>query len=67
MRWARVLDYFRRSTDRIDVVPSNPEQATTLSRADAVLEHPRIKAILSERDKQLRDSFARADRRLAGR
>jgi hypothetical protein len=67
MNLRRVIEYLRRSTDRTDVVPADQKQADTLQRADELLENPRIKAILSERDRQLRASFARADRRLAGR
>lgn len=63
-----MLDHLRRSTDpAVKVVPSDPRQAATLEKADAILANPRIKAILSERDRQMRESFARADRRLAGR
>lgn len=64
----RVIDQLRRRTDPpVPVVPVNPQQAQTLNRADEILANPRIKAILSERDRRLRESFARADRRLAGR
>lgn len=67
MSWMRrVLELLGRS-DPSPVVPANPEQAQTLQRADAMLENPKIKAILSERDRQLRASFQRANARIGGR
>lgn len=47
------------------IVPNDPEQAKLLARADAILEDPRIRHILDERDRQLRGSALRANARLA--
>ena len=63
----RVVDFLLQRSAPARVVPENPEQARILARADATLEDPRIRRILSRRDRELRASFARAEQRLSGR
>lgn len=46
---------------------ASPEQQHTLERADAYLAKPEIRALLAKRDSDMRASFDRANRRLAGR
>ncbi len=67
------MTFLRRMLDRalgrhhaapVPVVPANRDHARTLERADAMLADPKIKRILSVRDAEMKDSFARARRRL---
>lgn len=54
-----------RHVDAEAVVPGNPDHARTLERADAVLANPKIRRILSQRDAEMKASFARGSQRLS--
>lgn len=63
----RMFDRRQPERDLAHVIPERPDQAATLAHADALLAHPRVQALLAERDRQLRASFLRASRRLGAR
>lgn len=69
MTWLRSLMavLFGRSLDPAKIVPIDQAQAHLLERADGLLEHPRIQALERRRQDDLRESFARAGRRLGRR
>lgn len=54
---------FRRPIGTV-VVPTNPMHARTLAAADAVLADPKIRRLLSVREREMKAAFARQGRRL---
>jgi hypothetical protein len=61
--WLRSV-FSRQVLDPARIVPGNPAQARTLARADALLRHPVVRDF-ERRGREMRESFARADARLA--
>lgn len=69
MNWLRrvIVAISQRPPDPASVVPMDRDQAHLLERADGLLAHPAIQRLENVRQAELRASFARAQRRLAGR
>lgn len=63
MSWLRKV-FARPALDPARIVPADPTLRRTLERADALLGHPAIRR-LERRGREMRESFARADARLA--